>query len=237
MLLKFACLPGRLADPSLISRSGPNACLFSHQGPPTPGLDYQLRLIRAPAQPNFRFYWHAIRHKHHTMALLNPLDHWRSRPWVTALDLHRLLGILNFMATLVPRGRMPLRPVQWWAKEVWCQEEGLWSHVALITPSILHKLAWWASPVVFWGIWLSTREAELTLYTDASCHGWGAQLGECYLQGSWSDAQCCNHINVLELEAVFCGVRGFCPFLRHIEVRLMCDNSTAVVYIRQEGRT
>ena len=51
----------------------------------------------------------------------NTLDHWRSHPLISARDLHRLLGMLTFMATLVPRGRLRLRPILWWASEVWCQ--------------------------------------------------------------------------------------------------------------------
>ena len=54
----------------------------------------------------------------------NTLDHWRSHPLISARDLHRLLGMLTFMATLVPRGRLRLRPIQWWASEIWCQETG-----------------------------------------------------------------------------------------------------------------
>ena len=54
----------------------------------------------------------------------NTLDHWRSHPLKSARNLHRLLGMLTFMATLVPRGRLRLRPIQWWASEVWCQETG-----------------------------------------------------------------------------------------------------------------
>ena len=43
------------------------------------------------------------------------LHHWRCCPMVTARDLHRMLGMLTYMATLVPRGWLRLRPIQWWA--------------------------------------------------------------------------------------------------------------------------
>ena len=167
----------------------------------------------------------------------NTLDHWRTRTTVTARDLHRLLGILSFMATLVPRGRLRLRPIQWWAKEAWCQEQGQWSDSVLITPTILNQVAWWASPAIWGGCPLSVRETELTLFTDASCQGWGAQLGDRSLRGSWTTPQRRQHINVLEMEALLCAVRGFIPFLRHRAVRWMCDNSVAVSYIRKEGGT
>ena len=127
----------------------------------------------------------------------NTLDHWRSHPLISAWDLHRLWGMLTFMATLVPRGRLRLRPIQWWASEVWCQETGSWSDRISVTPTIRHQVAWWASPAVLQGVSLSALETEITLFTDASSHGWGTQLGSRTLQGTWSPQQASQHINLL----------------------------------------
>ena len=167
----------------------------------------------------------------------NTLDHWRSHPLISARDLHRLLGMLTFMATLVPRGRLRLRPIQWWASEVWCQETGSWSDRISVTPTILHQVAWWASPAVLQGVSLSALETEITLFTDASSHGWGAQLGSRTLQGTWSPQQASQHINLLEMEAVFLSVTRFLPQLKSRVVRLMCDNAVVVSYINKEGGT
>ena len=46
-------------------------------------------------------------------------QHWMANPNITARDLHRLLGMLMFMASLVRRGRLRLRPVHWWAATAW----------------------------------------------------------------------------------------------------------------------
>ena len=167
----------------------------------------------------------------------NTLDHWRSHPLISARDLHRLLGMLTFMATLVPRGRLRLRPIQWWASEIWCQEMGFWSDRISVTPTILHQVAWWASPAVLQGVSLSALETEITLFTDASSHGWGAQLGSRTLQGTWSSQQASQHINLLEMEAVFLSVTRFLPQLKSRVVRLMCDNAVVVLYINKEGGT
>ena len=167
----------------------------------------------------------------------NTLDHWRSHPLISARDLHRLLGMLTFMATLVPRGRLRLRPIQWWASEIWCQETGFWSDRISVTPTILHQVAWWASPAVLQGVSLSALETEITLFTDASSHGWGAQLGSRTLQGTWSPQQASQHINLLEMEAVFLSVTRFLPQLKSRVVRLMCDNAVVVSYINKEGGT
>ena len=146
-------------------------------------------------------------------------------------------SVLNFMATFVPRDRMRLRPIQWWAKEVWFREEGHWSDMLWVTPSVLHQVAWWESLVVFGGVRLSAQEVELTLFTDASCQGWGAQLGGHSLQGTWSDARHHQHINMLKLETILCTARGYLPVLCHHIVHLMGDNAMAVAYIRKEGGT
>ena len=46
-----------------------------------------------------------------------------------------------------------------------------------------------------------------------------------------------NHINILEMEAVFYAVKGFLNHLHGRVVCLMCDNVTVVLYIKQEGGT
>ena len=51
-------------------------------------------------------------------------QHWMTNPTITARDLHRLLGILVFMASLVQRGRLRLHPVQWSATTYGAREPG-----------------------------------------------------------------------------------------------------------------
>ena len=41
------------------------------------------------------------------------LQHWMTNPNITAHNLHRLLGMVVFMASLVPQRRLGLHPVQW----------------------------------------------------------------------------------------------------------------------------
>ena len=152
-------------------------------------------------------------------------------------DLHRLLGMLVFMASLVRRGRLRLRPVQWWAFTAWCQRTGNWSDRIQVPQWVLSEVAWWSSPAVLQGLPLAARETEVTLFTDASSSGWGAQLGSHSTQGQWSASQRLCHINVLEMQAVIYAVRDFLPHLRYRVVRLMCDNAVTVAYIKNEGGT
>ena len=138
-------------------------------------------------------------------------QHWMANPNITARDLHRLLGMLVFMALLVRRGRLRLHPVQWWAATAWCQRTGNWSDWIQVPQWVLSEVAWWSSPAVLQGLPLATRETEVTLFTDASSSGWGAQLGSRSTQWQWSASQRSCHINVLEMQAVIYAVRDFLP--------------------------
>ena len=85
-------------------------------------------------------------------------QHWMANPNITARDLHRLLGMLVFMASLVRRGRLRLRPVQWWAATAWCQRTGNWSDRIQVPQWVLSEVAWWSSPAVLQGLPLITKE-------------------------------------------------------------------------------
>ena len=78
---------------------------------------------------------------------------------------------------------------------------------------------------------------DLKLFTDAPSVGWGASLDQHRRFGSWTRGQCNLHINVLEMEAVLYALQAFLSHVRHKVIRLMCDNSTVVAYIRREGGT
>ena len=54
-------------------------------------------------------------------------------------------------------------------------------------------------------------KTEVTLFTDASNWGWGAQLGSCSIQGQWSASQRSSHIHVLEMQAIIKLQNGY-PF-------------------------
>ena len=134
-----------------------------------------------PSQ-DFQFIGMQFNTRRFTVALLPKMrlkvqsvhQHWMANPNITARDLHRLLGMLVFMASLVRRGRLRLRPVQWWAATAWCQRTGNWSDRIQVPQWVLSEVASWSSPAVLQGVPLITKETEVTLFTDVSSLGWGA---------------------------------------------------------------
>ena len=103
-------------------------------------------------------------------------QHWMANPNITARDLHRLLGILVFMASLVRWGRLHLHPVQRWAATAWCQRTGNWSDRIQVPQWVLSEVAWWSSPAVLQDLPLAAREMEVTLFTDAFSSGLGSPV-------------------------------------------------------------
>ena len=164
-------------------------------------------------------------------------QHWMTNPNIAAHDLHRLLGMLVFIASLVQRGRLCFLPVQWWAATAWCQRTGSWTDRITVPQWVLSELGCWASPAFLQGLPLATKKTEVTLFTDASSSGWGAQLHSRSTQGQWLASQRSWHINILDMQAIINPVRDFPLHVRSRLVRFMCDNAVNVAYIKNEGGT
>ncbi|KYN29460.1 hypothetical protein ALC57_01098 [Trachymyrmex cornetzi] len=99
-----------------------------------------------------------------------------------------------------------------------------------LSPSIKEDLLWWekifANPTQS-DIIRSGRFA-LEIFTDASLTGWGAICGKIRTHGFWSAEENKNHVNFLELLAVFHALRSFVSQIRGCDILLREDNSTAL---------
>ena len=114
-----AHLLGRLADLGRVSRTGPDACPDDHLINAEARMGYQFREVRSNAEPGLPvsgMHWNTWQFR---VALLPKMhlkvqsvhQHWMSNPIISAHNLHRLLDVMVFMAMLVHRGRLRLRPI------------------------------------------------------------------------------------------------------------------------------
>ena len=85
------------------------------------------------------------------------------------------------------------------------------------------------------GVPIGTIDVEYYLYTDSSTQGCGAHLQELTASGIWSQDQSQLHINVLELQAMWLGLKAFSQRVENAKVALMSDNTSAVAYLRNQG--
>ena len=102
-------------------------------------------------------------------------------------------------------------------------------------PRSLHPhLKWWLEESnVLLGQPLQSLKHALQIFTDASKEGWGAHLNECYVRGNWFLPESKQHINYLELKAVFMSLKRFQDLCENNIVLLATDNTTVAAYINK----
>ena len=156
--------------------------LYDHQCAPVTRLDHQLREIRPHSKSGLPVHRDAVQHSTihsgaptedasqspvHSSILDDQPKHHSPR----SAQITGRAGVHGSTGTT----RLRFRPVQWWAATAWCQRTGSWTDRITVPQWVLSEVAWWASPAVLQGLPLATKETEVTLFTDASSSGWGAQ--------------------------------------------------------------
>ena len=76
-----------------------------------------------------------------------------------------------------------------------------------------------------------------TFQADASTQGWGVQMGDSRISGTWTRTDRKLHINCLELKAVVSALQHWAPVLQDHQVMIATDNSTVDSYINKQGGT
>ena len=174
--------------------------------------------------------------KCHTLqALIQPIMTTGS---ATAAKWGTLIGKMTFLSTLIPRGRLHLRPLQHNLKTQWNFNWRNRHQVIRLSKDAFKTLKWWVTlKNLRQGTPLQTSPPTLQLFTDACLDGWGAHLGTQMVSGTWTDVQKSWHINQLELQAVILAINHFQDVLRNQVVLIATDNSTTLSYIRKQGGT
>ncbi len=100
----------------------------------------------------------------------------------------------------------------------------------------LPGVKWWLStPGLKEGVRLGPLCSRETITTDASQAGWGAVWRGNTVQGKWEASWIGEHINLLELEAVFRALTHFIPQFQEKRVVVRSDSTTVVSYINHQG--
>ena len=239
------CISGRLAHPSIVRRTGQNSCRFSPAGVTTPWMGNQFQQVRLGSQPAVRFYRHAVQHvrlhrgpstqntgqnpEHPGSLEITPAHICQGSPQTFGyVDIH---GHSCAKRSTTP----PPNPVVGVRGMV--PGDGVLVRLDFSDPD--HSPS---GGLVGLSCGAAGDFTECPRDRDNFIHRcllsrMGAQLGSRTLQGTWSLQQASQHINLLEMEAVFLSVTRFLPQLKSRVVRLMCDNAVVVLYITKEGGT
>ena len=97
------------------------------------------------------------------------------------------------------------------------------------------ELQWWIANLPFSCKAISHGEADIVIQTDASSQGWGGVHGDQRAGGRWTPTEALNHINYLELLAIFLSLKALCGAHKNKHIQVQCDNTTAVYHINNMG--
>lgn len=168
--------------------------------------------------------------------LLGLLTSLRSSPSATARQLASLIGMMESLSSLIPLGRLMLRPLQRQFRSRWSQSGQPWSQCLPLGSWFLQATQVWLNPrLLSAGVPIIPPPTQVELYTDASNEGWGGHARDRFVGGSWSPEETLWHINRLELRAVKLSLSHFLPILRGQSVLLLTDNTTVACYVNKQG--
>ena len=77
--------------------------------------------------------------------------------------------------------------------------------------------------------------SELQLFTDVNLEGWGAHIESLMASGFWPLELKSQHINDLEMKAVWLALQAFAPHIQGHSVLLVTDSTTVSAYINRRG--
>ena len=169
--------------------------------------------------------------------LTNVLSRLSPTTVMPARKISSIISRMSHFAPFIYNGRLHLRFLQFWFKAQWSQHQQSWDTPIPLDADFLTYLRWFQRQNVMTGVPLHLPEPSLFFFTDASLKGWGASWKDLQISGLWSAQESLRHINWLELEAIGLALLHWEPQWRSQSVRVYCDNSTAVAYIRKQGGT
>ena len=144
---------------------------------------------------------------------------------------------ISLFAPFIHHGRLQLRLLQFWIKRHWAQHRQSWDTPLQLDAKFLSHLRWFNRQDVLQGVPLHLQEPRLFFFTDASLTGWGASWQDSHLSGQWSHQDSYQHFKCLELETIWLAFLQWGPQWHNQTVRVYCNNSTAVAFIRKQGGT
>jgi ribonuclease HI len=155
----------------------------------------------------------------------------------TIRQVAKLVGMLIAYSVAIPLGMLYTRVIE--RNKADALKVNAWHFDSYMTLSdtAFGDINWWklnlhrSSPV-------NRGTPTVTLTTDASFVGWGAEFNGQSTGGNWSLSELeTANINFLELQAVYLGLGCFLEELSDKNVKIFSDNSTAIVYINNFGGT
>ena len=151
-------------------------------------------------------------------------------------ELSQLIGTLNSTVAAILPAPLHYRQLQLLRSQALRQAVSYQTMVTL-PPACKTELRWWLAHLEEMnGKHICIPAPDIVMDSDASRTGWGATCQGRSIKGFWKEEERAEHINALELRAVFLGIKGLINVSEaHILIR--SDNKTTVAHINKMGGT
>lgn len=157
------------------------------------------------------------------------------RIYETIRKVARVLGLLVSTFSAVEYGRLHYREIEKEKIQALKTSKGDFDSEMIVTENMKIDLLWWVSNLASQERNINHGNAQIVITSDASLSGWGAVYGNDKFGGRWSESEAENHINVLEMMAVWLAVKSVCKEHRSKHVQIRCDNTCSVAYLNAMG--
>ena len=154
----------------------------------------------------------------------------------TIKELASVIGMLISTFPAIPYGKLHYRNLEKCKIEALKLHKGDFMAPVTIEPLAESELLRWLDNIDNTYNDIQLPDIDIVIYTDASEQGWGATDGISPTVGQWLPSGN-QHINFLELKAVYFAIKSYCKNYGFKHVRIMTDSQTAVTYINHMGGT
>jgi ribonuclease HI len=158
--------------------------------------------------------------------------------YVKARYYLKFLGLMASTLMMVPSARLYMRPLQIYLNAHWNRKTMSLNHKVMIPLKLLSVIQWWSDTQnLLKGLEFPPKKHTVIVTTDASLTAWGAHCGSQMVQGTWNPHQQAQHINLLELLAVWNALKAFLHIVKNQVVLVQTDNTSVLHYINKSGGT
>ena len=167
--------------------------------------------------------------------VVNRINNFLDKDEVTIRDLAQIVGTLVALNAGVWIGPLFWRRLDIEKARLLKLYKGDFNQVIFISDVVKNDLNWWIGNIQDFPSKVLKEEPAFVLTTDASLDGWGAIKDNVSAGGQWSLEEKSSHINVLELKAVYFGLKALCGDVHNVTIKVRTDNSTTLACINRKG--
>ena len=156
----------------------------------------------------------------------------------TIRELSQIIGLIVSFFPGVLWGPLNYRNLEMMKTAALRQSKGEFEALTTLNSDAERELCWWVDNLDKSYSPIDNSKPEVEICTDAATSGgWGAVCKSQKTGGRWTETEKGKDINYLEMLAIFFALKCFSQEIIGKHVKILCDNTTAVAYIKNMGGT